>query len=240
MTRVMARSSRPADASGHEARFTFPDFNRSPFLVIWEVTRACALACVHCRADAIHRRDPRELTTDEAFRLIDQVRGVRRAAAALRADRRRSDAPARSRRAGPLRGRRRPDCRADAERNRGRDAGAARGAERGGALAHRRQPRRSRRPNCTTRFAACADRTAGRCGSSRRRSISVCRCRSTRTISRRTLPTSRGDGGSRRRVAADALGAVLPDPDRPGRRPRADQRPIECERAAATGSTTCR
>ena len=37
----------------------FPDFNRAPFLVIWEVTRACALACVHCRADAIHRRDPR-------------------------------------------------------------------------------------------------------------------------------------------------------------------------------------
>src|SRR4051794_41948574 len=53
----------------------FPDFNRAPFLVIWEVTRACALACVHCRADAIHRRDPRELTTEEAFRLIDQVRG---------------------------------------------------------------------------------------------------------------------------------------------------------------------
>jgi len=38
------------------------------------VTRACALACVHCRADAIHRRDPRELTTEEGFRLIDQVR----------------------------------------------------------------------------------------------------------------------------------------------------------------------
>jgi radical SAM protein len=55
------------------------DFNQAPFLVIWETTRACALSCVHCRADAIHRRDPRELTTDEAFRLIDQVRafGVR-------------------------------------------------------------------------------------------------------------------------------------------------------------------
>jgi radical SAM protein len=38
------------------------------------VTRACALACVHCRADAIARRDPRELTTEEGFRLIDQVR----------------------------------------------------------------------------------------------------------------------------------------------------------------------
>ena len=49
------------------------DFGVAPFLVIWETTRACALACVHCRADAIARRDPRELTTREAFRLIDQV-----------------------------------------------------------------------------------------------------------------------------------------------------------------------
>src|SRR5215510_8533531 len=51
-----------------------PDFNQAPFLVIWEVTRACALACMHCRADAIHRRDPGELITAEGFRLIDQVR----------------------------------------------------------------------------------------------------------------------------------------------------------------------
>src|SRR5215212_5132676 len=50
------------------------DFDHAPFLVIWEVTRACALACVHCRADAVHRRDPRELTTEEGFRLIEQVR----------------------------------------------------------------------------------------------------------------------------------------------------------------------
>lgn len=53
-----------------------PDFNRAPFLVIWEVTRACALACVHCRADAIPCRDPRELTTEEGCRLIDQVRAI--------------------------------------------------------------------------------------------------------------------------------------------------------------------
>jgi AdoMet-dependent heme synthase len=50
------------------------DFDQAPFLVVWEVTRACALACVHCRADAMARRDPRELTTDEGFRLIDRVR----------------------------------------------------------------------------------------------------------------------------------------------------------------------
>jgi radical SAM protein len=50
------------------------DFDRAPFLVIWEVTRACALWCLHCRADAIARRDPRELGTEEGLRLIDQVR----------------------------------------------------------------------------------------------------------------------------------------------------------------------
>src|SRR5436853_33728 len=53
----------------------FPDFNRAPFLVIWEVTRACALACVHCRADAIPCRDARELSTEEGIAFIDQVRG---------------------------------------------------------------------------------------------------------------------------------------------------------------------
>jgi radical SAM protein len=55
------------------ARMPGFDFDRAPFLVIWEVTRACALSCVHCRADAIPRRNPRELTTEEGFRLIDQV-----------------------------------------------------------------------------------------------------------------------------------------------------------------------
>ena len=50
------------------------DFARTPFIVIWEVTRACALACLHCRASAIPRRHPHELSTEEGFRLIDQVR----------------------------------------------------------------------------------------------------------------------------------------------------------------------
>lgn len=45
-----------------------------PFLVIWEATRACALACVHCRAEAITDRDPAELSTDEATKLMAQVR----------------------------------------------------------------------------------------------------------------------------------------------------------------------
>src|SRR6476660_4408413 len=76
MTAVIGGELVFARSSGMPPGAPFPaDFNRAPFLVIWEVTRACALACVHCRADAIHRRDPRELTTEEGFRVIDQIRG---------------------------------------------------------------------------------------------------------------------------------------------------------------------
>jgi radical SAM protein len=48
------------------------DFDRAPFTIAWEVTRACAFSCVHCRADAQHRRAPGELTTEEGFALIDR------------------------------------------------------------------------------------------------------------------------------------------------------------------------
>lgn len=51
------------------------DFDRAPFTIAWEVTRACAYACLHCRADAQPRRDPRELDTEESMRLIDQLAG---------------------------------------------------------------------------------------------------------------------------------------------------------------------
>ncbi len=49
------------------------NLNERPFIVIWEVTRACDLACVHCRASAIPWRNPFELSTAEGRRLIDQV-----------------------------------------------------------------------------------------------------------------------------------------------------------------------
>jgi radical SAM protein with 4Fe4S-binding SPASM domain len=49
------------------------DFALRPALVIWEVTQACALSCVHCRAEARPARDPRELTTAEGLGLVDQV-----------------------------------------------------------------------------------------------------------------------------------------------------------------------
>ena len=58
----------------HNQRMDVADFNQSPFTIAWEVTRACAFACVHCRADAQHRADPRELNTEESLHLIDRIK----------------------------------------------------------------------------------------------------------------------------------------------------------------------
>lgn len=32
------------------ASMAYDGFDERPFLVFWEITRACALACKHCRA----------------------------------------------------------------------------------------------------------------------------------------------------------------------------------------------
>lgn len=50
------------------------DFSEAPFLVIWETTQACDLACKHCRASAQPGRDAGELSTDEAKELLHQVK----------------------------------------------------------------------------------------------------------------------------------------------------------------------
>ena len=62
-----------AERQYHDKRMVVADFNKAPFTIAWELTRACAFACVHCRADAIPQRDPNELNTKEAFKLIDQL-----------------------------------------------------------------------------------------------------------------------------------------------------------------------
>ncbi|WP_106498026.1 TIGR04053 family radical SAM/SPASM domain-containing protein [Lentibacillus sp. Marseille-P4043] len=49
------------------------DYNENPFIVIWELTRACALKCLHCRAEAQYHRHPGELTLDEGRKLIDDI-----------------------------------------------------------------------------------------------------------------------------------------------------------------------
>ena len=53
------------------------DFNQRPFIAIWEVTQACDLACVHCRASAQPDRHPMELSTEEGMNLIDQIAALK-------------------------------------------------------------------------------------------------------------------------------------------------------------------
>jgi len=58
---------------GHGHGHVQIDYSQNPYIVIWEVTRACQLKCVHCRADAQLKPDPNELTHEEGLRLIDEI-----------------------------------------------------------------------------------------------------------------------------------------------------------------------
>ncbi|SDQ52860.1 TIGR04053 family radical SAM/SPASM domain-containing protein [Natronobacterium texcoconense] len=49
------------------------DTAERPFVLIWELSQACELACDHCRADAQSRRHPDELTTEEGKRLLEDA-----------------------------------------------------------------------------------------------------------------------------------------------------------------------
>ncbi len=60
-------------ATRHPIRSLKRDVAERPFIVIWEVTRACALACAHCRADAVRHRHPLELDTAQGRRLLDDL-----------------------------------------------------------------------------------------------------------------------------------------------------------------------
>lgn len=61
------RSTRPVLRAPHH------DVGDRPFIVIWESTRACPLACAHCRAEAQPNRQSGELSTNEAVDLAAQV-----------------------------------------------------------------------------------------------------------------------------------------------------------------------
>jgi radical SAM protein len=51
-------------------------FDEVPRLVFWETTKACPLACVHCRATAQRSPAPGELSTKEGMSLIDELAGA--------------------------------------------------------------------------------------------------------------------------------------------------------------------
>ena len=50
-----------------------PRFDSAPRRVYWEVTRACDLACRHCRAEAAPEPDPAELDPAEGLRLLESL-----------------------------------------------------------------------------------------------------------------------------------------------------------------------
>jgi len=66
----------PADAPPRPARRPLADRLSeglaAPICLTWELTYGCNLACIHCLSSS-GRRDPRELTTAEARRVIDEL-----------------------------------------------------------------------------------------------------------------------------------------------------------------------
>jgi MoaA/NifB/PqqE/SkfB family radical SAM enzyme len=53
------------------------DLRQQPFMVFWEVTRACDLVCRHCRAEAQPMRHPAELSLPEVLRVLDDLAPAR-------------------------------------------------------------------------------------------------------------------------------------------------------------------
>lgn len=53
-------------------------FSDAPRRVYWEMTRACALACKHCRAEALDRALPGELTTEQSRKMLEDLASVER------------------------------------------------------------------------------------------------------------------------------------------------------------------
>lgn len=54
------------------------DYSMNPALVYWEMTRACQLACRHCRAEAMATPHPCQLTHAESKALLLQIAGFNR------------------------------------------------------------------------------------------------------------------------------------------------------------------
>ncbi|MGD1091096.1 MAG: TIGR04053 family radical SAM/SPASM domain-containing protein [Bryobacteraceae bacterium] len=49
------------------------DYSKTPMNVYWEMTQSCALACRHCRAEAISTPHPMELNFDESVVFLRQI-----------------------------------------------------------------------------------------------------------------------------------------------------------------------
>ena len=48
-------------------------YENGPRIIFWELTEGCNLKCIHCRATAQPQRSPDELSTEQAFKVIDEL-----------------------------------------------------------------------------------------------------------------------------------------------------------------------
>jgi AdoMet-dependent heme synthase len=62
-----------AREGGHPGRPGHTLDANAPRVIAWEITRSCNLVCAHCRASALHGPYENELSTKEAFKLVDQI-----------------------------------------------------------------------------------------------------------------------------------------------------------------------
>lgn len=69
--------------SGRDRSLCVVDFDARPILVFWETTRACSLACTHCRASAIPEPLPGQLSAEEGEHLLERVAAFGRPAPVL-------------------------------------------------------------------------------------------------------------------------------------------------------------
>jgi len=57
----------------HHGHQTPRDYAQTPLNIYWEMTQACALACRHCRAEAMPSPHPMELSFEEGVRFLEQI-----------------------------------------------------------------------------------------------------------------------------------------------------------------------
>ena len=49
------------------------DYNQKPILIFWETTKACGLACRHCRASSLEHSLPDELSDQEGISFVKSI-----------------------------------------------------------------------------------------------------------------------------------------------------------------------
>src|SRR5579863_8533170 len=75
LTSISNGKGYPANHSHSDHRHSEPNQNK-PRLIFWELTKACNLRCIHCRASATELSSPSDLSTQKAKNIIDQIAAV--------------------------------------------------------------------------------------------------------------------------------------------------------------------